>query len=175
MRINSMEYLLNIPKNTEKEIFTLKSQDKYYGIVQGDSEFFVSPEVFDSPLKAANHARSIARQLRKENRLPSQAHSLKKVEAPVIRSKVIKKKQLFTEAEVAVRTHLKFKEVWVILNPDGRFVAEAIKNKTLVKYSSTREKALVFGSYEDALYTSTTLDMVVRKGHQLRRYFEKQG
>jgi hypothetical protein len=169
-----MEYLLSIPKIIEKEVFTLKSQNKYYGIVQGDAEFFVSPEEFDSPLKAANHARSVARQLRKENKLVNSAHSLKKVEAPVIRSKVVKKKELFTEAEVAVRTHLKFKEVWVILNPDGRFVTEAIKNKTLVKYSSNRENALVFSSYEDALYTSTTLDMVVRKGHQLRRYFEKQ-
>jgi len=170
-----MECLLSIPKVIEKEVFTLKTEGKYYGIVQGDAEFFVCPEEFDSPLRAANHARSIARQLRKENKLSSPDYTLKKVKAPVIRSKVAKKKELFTEAEVAKKTHLRFKEVWVILNPEGRFVTEAIKNKTLVRYSTKKEQAMVFSSYEDAIYTSTTLDMVVRKGHQLRRYFEKQG
>jgi len=169
-----MECILSIPKVTEKEVFTLKSEGKYFGVVQGADEFFVCPEEFTSPLRAANHARAIARQLRKENKLSSPAHSLKKVEAPGIRSKVSEKKELFTEAEVANKTHLRFKEVWVILNPEGRFVMEAIKDKTLVRYSGKREQALVFSSYEDALYTSTTLDMVVRKGHQLRRYFEKQ-
>jgi len=169
-----MECLLSIPKVTEKEVFTLKSQGKYFGVVQSPDEFFLCPEEFSSPLQAANHARSVARQLRKENKIRSPEHSLKKVEAPIIRSKVSKKIQLFTEAEVATKTHLRFREVWVILNPEGRFVTEAIKNGTLVRYSSAKEKALVFKSYEEALTTSTTLDMVVRKGHQLRRYFEKQ-
>jgi len=166
---------LSIPKTIEKEVFTLKTDGKYYGIVQGADEFFVCPEEFDSPLRAANHARSVARQLRKENKLGSTAHILKKVKAPVIRSKVLKKKELFTEAEVAKKTHLRFREVWVLLNPEGCFVMEAIKNKTLVRYSAKKEQAMVFSSYEDALYTANTLDMVVRKGHKLRRYFEKHG
>lgn len=169
-----MESILSIPKTSDKEVFTLRSNDKYYGIVQGADEFFVCPEVFDSPLKAANHARSMARQLRAENRLVTVEPVAKQKTVPANRSKVSKKKQLLTEAEVANSTHLRFKEVWVILNADGRFVAEAIRNKTLVKYSSKKENAVAFNSYEEALRTSTTLDMVVRKGHQLRRYFEKQ-
>lgn len=165
---------MSIPKTNPKEVFTLRCEDTYYGIVQGTDEFFVCLETFDSPLKAANHARSLARRLRAENQLATPAPTPKKKTALPICSKVSKKKQLFTEAEVADKTHLRFKEVWVILNTDGRFVAEAIKNKTLVKYSTKRENALAFNSYEEALCTSTTLDMVVRKGHRLRRYFEKQ-
>jgi hypothetical protein len=169
-----MERILNIPKTNTKEVFTVRCDQDYYGVIQGTEEFFICPLSFDSPLKASNHARSIARKLRAENRLSPSDRPPAKTSAPVIRPKVLKKKQLFTEAEVANKTHLRFREVWVILNTEGRFVAEAIKNKTLVKYSTKKENALAFCSYEEALRTSTTLDMVVRKGHQLRRYFEKQ-
>lgn len=160
--------LLSVPKNSEKEVFTLKVNGKYFVVINGESDFFVCLDEFDSPLKAANHGRSLKRQ----NKIGSAADTLKKSVAPVIRSKVRKKKKLFTEAEVASRTHLRFKEVWVILSPEGKFVVESIKNKTLVKYSGDRGDAEVFKTYEDALYVSNTLDMVVRKGHQLRRYFE---
>jgi len=172
---DAMKNIVLVSKNCTKEIFTVKSDTEYFGVIQTETEFLLINEAFGSPLPAANHARSVARQLRKENKLGSTAHILKKVKAPVIRSKVLKKKELFTEAEVAKKTHLRFREVWVILNPEGCFVMEAIKNKTLVRYSAKKEQAMVFSSYEDALYTANTLDMVVRKGHQLRRYFEKHG
>lgn len=162
--------LLCIPKDNDKEVFTLKVEGKYFAVVNGDENFYVCLQEFDSPLKAANHGRS----LKCKNNIGSAANILKKSVAPAIRSKVHKKRQLFTEAEVADRTHLRFKEVWVITNLEGKFVVEAIKDKTLVKYSGNKDAAEVFKTYEDALYTLTTLDMVVRKGHQLRRYFEKQ-
>lgn len=162
--------LLCVSKETEKEVFTVKAGDSYYAVINGKENLYVCPEAFDSPLKAANHGRS----LKRKNNIGSAANILKKSVAPAIRSKVRKKRQLFSEAEVADRTHLRFKEVWVITNPEGKFVIEAIKDKTLVKYSGNRDAAEVFKTYEDALYTLTTLDMVVRKGHQLRRYFEKQ-
>jgi hypothetical protein len=161
--------LLCVPKNTEKEVFTLKASGKYFVVINSENDFHICPQEFDSPLKAANHGRS----LKRKNNLSSAANTLKKSVAPVIRPKVRKKKELFTEAEVAAQTHLRFKEVWVVVNPEGKFVVEAIKNKTLVKYSADKNIAQVFKTYEDALYTLTTLDMVVRKGHQLRRYFEK--
>lgn len=170
-----MDNIITIRKNSDKEIFTVRVNTMYHGIVQSEAEFFIANEGFDSPLKAANHARSMARKLRAENRLVAVEPAVKQKTVPAIRSRVSKKKQLFTEAEVATRTHLRFKEVWVILNIEGRFVMEAIKDKTLVRYCNSHEKALAFNSYEEALRTSTTLDMVVRKGHQLRRYFEKQG
>lgn len=160
--------LLCISKKNDKEVFTIKAYDAYYVVIDGDDALYVCPVGFDSPLKAANHGRSLKRQ----NKIGSAANTLKKLEAPKIRSKVPKKKQLFTEAEVATRTHLQFREVWVITNPEGKFVVEAIKNKTLVKYSGERGNAQVFKTYEDALFTLNTLDMVVKKGHQLRRYFE---
>lgn len=160
--------LLAVPKGSVKDVFTLKNDGKYFGVIEGEDNFFVCLTEFDSPLKAANHARSLKRQ----KNIGSAANTLKKLEDPKIRSKVPKKTQLFTEAEVATRTHLQFKEVWVITNPEGKFVVESIKNKTLVKYSNERNKAQVFKTYEDAAFTLNTLDMVVKKGHQLRRYFE---
>lgn len=163
-----MSELLAVPKGNVKDVFTLKKNGKYFGVIEGEDNFFVCLTEFDSPLKAANHARSLKRQ----NKIGSAANTLKKLEAPKIRSKVPKKKKLFTEAEVATQTHLRYREVWVIMNPDGKFVVESITNKTLVKYSGERGNAQVFKTYEDALFTSNTLDMVVKKGHQLRRYFE---
>ena len=165
-----MNDLLSVPKKSEKEIFTLKVNGKYFVVVNGESDFYICLDEFDSPLKAANHGRSLKRQ----NKIGGAANTLKKSVVPAIRSKVPKKKRLYTEAEVADRTHLRFKEVWVILNPEGKFVAEAIKDKTLAKYSSERDKAKIYKTYEDAAYVLNTLDMVLRKGHQLRRYFEKQ-
>lgn len=164
-----MSDLLAVPKGNVKDVFTLKKNDKYYGVIEGEHNMFLCLTEFDSPLKAANHARS----LKRKNKIGSVADTLKKSEAPKIRSKVPKKNKLFTEAEVATRTHLRFKEVWVVLNPEGAFVLEAVKDNTLVKYSNKREQAKVFKTYEEALYTLTTLDMVVKKGHKLRRYFEK--
>lgn len=164
-----MSRLLAVPKGSVKDVFTLKNNDKYFGVIEGEDNFFICLTEFDSPLKAANHARS----LKRKNKISSAADILKKSEAPKIRSKVPKKKKLFTEAEVASRTHLRFKEVWVLLNRQGEFVSKAIKDDTLVKYSDKREHALVFKSYEEALYTATTLDMVIKKGHHLRRYFEE--
>jgi len=163
-----MSELLAVPKGNVKDVFTLKNNGKYFGVIESEDSFFVCLTEFDSPLKAANHARSLKRQ----NKIGSAANTLKKSVAPKIRSKVPKKKKLFTEAEVATQTHLRYREVWVIMNPEGKFVVESIANKTLVKYSGDRGTAQVFKTYEDALFTSNTLDMVVKKGHQLRRYFE---
>lgn len=163
-----MSELLAVPKGNVKDVFTLKNNGKYFGVIESEDSFFVCLTEFDSPLKAANHARSLKRQ----NKIGNAANTLKKSVAPKIRSKVPKKKKLFTEAEVATQTHLRYREVWVIMNPEGKFVVESIANKTLVKYSGERGNAQVFKTYEDALFTSNTLDMVVKKGHQLRRYFE---
>jgi hypothetical protein len=163
-----MSRLLAVPKGNVKDVFTLKNDGKYFGVIEGQDNFFVCLTEFDSPLKAANHARS----LKRKHKIGSAADILKKSEAPKIRPKVQKKKKLFTEAEVATRTHLRYREVWVITNPAGKFVVESIKNKTLVKYSDNKDSAEVFNTYEEALFTLNTLDMVVKKGHQLRRYFE---
>lgn len=161
--------LIQIPKNTEKEVFTVKVEDKYFGVIVTDDDFFVSLEAFDSPLKASNHARSVKRQ----KKITGKPSTLKKPEGTVTRTKLSKKKKLFNEAEMTAHTALRFKEVWVILNADDCFVSEAVNEKTLVKYSPNKQSAEVYKTYEDALIKLKTLDMVVRKGHKLRRYFQE--
>jgi hypothetical protein len=162
--------LLEIPKNPDKEVFTVKHNGSYYAVVTGDDVLYVSPEVFDSPLKASNHARSIKRQHKIDVKIKKEQKS------KVLNNtaKIPRKNKLYTEAEMASETKLKFREVWIILDPWGRYAKNIIKNKTVVEYSSDKESAQRFGSYEEAVLQLKTLDMVVKRGHKLQRFFERK-
>jgi hypothetical protein len=46
-----------------------------------------------------------------------------------------------------------------------------MENRKVVDYTRDVSNAKVFKSYEDASDYVKTLDMVVKKGHTLRRYF----
>ena len=72
---------------------------------------------------------------------------------------------------MAKLTHLRFREAWLILAPQGGYVENVMENKKVVEYTEDAGKAKVFKSYEDATDYVKTLDMVVKKGHTLRRYF----
>jgi hypothetical protein len=72
---------------------------------------------------------------------------------------------------VAKLTHLRFREAWLILAPQGGYVENLMENKKVVGYTKNLSNAKVFKSYEDASDYVKTLDMVVKKGHTLRRYF----
>lgn len=161
--------LLQIPKNPEKEVFTVKHNGSYYAVVTGDDVLYVSPEVFDSPLKASNHARSIKRQHKIDVKIKKE----KKTKVLNNTTKIHKKKQLYTEAEMASETKLKFKEVWLILSPDGKFASNILVNDKVVNYVKERNSAQVFKTYEEASITQNVLDRVIKKGHQLRRFFER--
>lgn len=162
--------LLQIPKNPEKEVFTVKHNGNYYAVVTGDDVLYVSPEVFDSPLKASNHARSIKRQ----HKIDVKIKKDQKTKVLNNTTKIPRKNKLYTEAEMASETQLKFREVWIILDPWGRFAKTIIKNNTVVEYASDKESAQRFGSYEEAILQLKTLDMVVKRGHKLQRFFERK-
>jgi len=167
--LNKMD-LLKIPKNPEKEVFTVKHNGSYYAVITGDDVLYVSPEVFDSPLKASNHARSIKRQHKIDVKI-------KKDQKPEVlnnKTKIPRKNKLYTEAEMASETQLKFREVWIILDSWGRYAKTIIKNNTVVEYASNKEKAQRFSSYEEAILQLKTLDMVVKRGHKLQRFFERK-
>jgi len=166
---------ISISLECEKEVFTVKNDKTYYGVIKGEKEFLVCLQGFDSPLKASNHARSVKRKIGVESKPveKSKPVELKKPVAPVTRTRLAKKRELFTEAEMTARTDLHFREVWVILSLNGQFVSESLKNNKVVRYSNNKDKAEVFNSYEEAMFKLKTLDMVIKKGHRLRRYFEK--
>ena len=164
-----MSALVKIQKEADKEVFAVKLGETYVAVVNDDDNFYFLPELYKSPLVACNAARS-------EKRKNSIVRNVKKkVNGVELKkpTKIAKVKPLYTEEEMSSRPHLKFQEVWVILSPRGEFVEKAIEDSTLVQYQKDRRKAEIFKTYEDALFKLKTLDMVVKKGHYLRRFFEE--
>ncbi len=161
--------LQQVTKDLNKELVVIKTSLGYISLVDGDDCFYVCPEIFESPLKASNNARALKKKhnIKKKVKLDTPLATKRKP------TKIAKVNSLYTEEEMSSRPHLRFREVWVILSPRGEFVEKAIENATLVQYQTDRAKAEIFKSYEDALFKLKTLDMVVKKGHYLRRFFEE--
>jgi hypothetical protein len=159
--------LVQIPKNPEKEVFTLKAGESYFAFITSEDSVFLVPEPFKSPLVASNKARSL-------KRVHKIQVNLKKTEKPKAASKLQPKCVLYTEAEVAKLTHLRFQETWLILAPKGgEYVRSVLQNKKVVEYTNNISDAKAFKSYEEAAGFIKTLDMVIKKGHDLRRYFKQ--
>lgn len=162
--------LIEIPKHPDKEVFTIKVDNRYYAVITGNDSIYMIPEMFDSPLKASNHARSLKKQLQIDVKI-------KKEEKRTVvnnTTKILRKKQFYTEAEMASETRLKFREVWLIVSPDNQYVGEVLKNNEVVKYVESQGYAFTFKTYEEATLNLKTLDMVVKKGHKLKRFFERR-
>jgi hypothetical protein len=158
--------LVRIPRGPEKEVFTVKSGDRYFAFITGPDDIFLIDEPFQSPLVASNKARA----LKREHKIQV---NLKKTKKPKIEGKLQPKYVLYTEAEVAKLTHLRFRETWLICAPKGGFVSKVMQDNKVVEYTEDHGKAKTFKSYEDASDYVKTLDMVVKKGHSLRRFFAK--
>lgn len=162
--------LFQISKAPQKEIFSIKIGSLYHGVITGADDLYVTTEGFDSPLKASNTARS----LKKKHNIKA---DIKKTEKSDKNSKTIKIGQnvcLYTEAEVASMaslTNLRFREAWVIISPEGKYVQETTKEGLITEYVSKKEKATLFPSYEAASLRLKTLDLVLKKGHRLQRFF----
>jgi hypothetical protein len=161
--------LIEIPLNPSKEVFTVKSDGKYYGAITGEESVFVISEAFDSPLKASNHARSVKRQQKITVNIKKQQTTSVSKNTP----KISKKNRLYLESEMASHTHLRFREVWLVINPDGKYASKILADKSVVTYVPGQDKAQVFRTYEEARLALNTLDMVIRKGHELKRFFEE--
>lgn len=164
--------LIQICTSPEKEIFSVKINSLYHGVITGTDELHVTTEGFESPLKASNYARS----LKKKYKIKA---DVKKNEKSDKNSKTIKIGQnvcLYTEADIASMaslTKLRFREAWVIISPEGKYVQETTKKGMVTDYVSNKEKATLFPSYESASVRLKTLDLVLKKGHRLQRFFIK--
>lgn len=160
--------LLELNKNSDKEVFTVKADGEYYAVINGEDKFYIIPEKFKSPLVASN----TARKLRRERKIKFE---LTKVNKKTSKAKIAEKPRIYTEAEVGHLTHLQFKEAWFILAPNGQYVRSVMKNKKVVEYAQEVADAEVFPTYEGASDYVKTLDLVVKRGHTLRRFFVKTG
>lgn len=158
--------LVQIPKNPEKEVFTLRAGEHYFAFITSEDSVFLVTEPFKSPLIASNKARSL-------KRVHKIQVNLKKTEKPKTASKLQPKCVLYTEAEVAKLTHLRFRETWFILAPKGGYVKKVMEDGEIVEYTQDIKDAREFKSYEEASDYLKTLDLVVRLGHGLRRFFKE--
>lgn len=158
--------LVRIPRGPEKEVFTVRAGDRYFAFITGAEDIYLLEESFESPLVASNKARALKRQHKIQV-------NLKKTKKPAVQSKLQPKCVLYTEAEVAKLTHLRFRETWLICAPKGGYVKKVMQDNKVVEYTNDNKEAKSFKSYEDAADYVKTLDMVVKKGHNLRRYFTR--
>jgi hypothetical protein len=155
--------LTKIPDKTKKDVFAIRTQLGYHGGFRIDAEVYLTEEMFDSALRAANKARSLKKTFVK-------SVNIKKHETPKKMTKLATTPRLYTEAEMASHSKLKFKETWAIMSKDGLYVHSYLKNNKVAEYSSNRAKAEIFKTYEEALFRLRTLDMISPKRHVLKRF-----
>lgn len=162
---------VSIEKNPEKEVFAVRINGSYHGAITGENEIYLTLESFESPLKASNNARS----LKKKHKIKTYIKKSKTFEKSATAPKIVRSVYLYTEVEMASITHLRFREAWVIIGPTGDFVIDPKKPGMITEYVKTKEKAKLFPSYEAANLRLKTLDMVVKRGHSLQRFFVEAG
>jgi hypothetical protein len=163
---------IKLQLNKDKDIYALKTPNGCLGVVSSGEALYFTPEFFDSPLKAAN----AARRLKKENKITSITKKIKNSTVIKNTTKLAKTPKLYTLAEMGYSpTKRKFREVWLLLGPNGHYVSETLNktNNTVVRYEKVKENAKRYKSYEEASLDLKVLDNVVRKGHSLVRFFEK--
>lgn len=151
----------------QKEFRTVKLSGNHYGIVVSGNELCFTAEGYATPLQAAN----AARKLKKCKDDKPKAKKQKPVAKKADKVKNIKPVKLYTESEMAGLTHLRFREVWVILNLKGLYVESTLTKSKVVKYTKDKDKAKTFKSYEEARMMARTLDSVQAVGHSLKRFF----
>jgi hypothetical protein len=151
----------------QKEFRTVKLSGNHYGIVVSGNELFFTAEGYTTPLQAANAARKLKKCKDDKPKAKKQKPSVKKAD----KVENIKSVKLYTESEMAGLTHLRFREVWVILNLKGLYVESTLTKRKVVKYTEEKDKAKTFKSYEEARMMAKTLDSVQAVGHSLKRFF----
>jgi len=159
--------LVKLHTKDDREVYTIKINTSYHGVVVGDDMLYVTDEAFESPLRAAN----AARKLKRENKIIRTVKKKSDMNNTVIQTKIRRVKKLYTETEVASLTHLRFREAWVILSPKGEYVKTVLAGNKVVDYCNKKEQAITFKTYEEASDYQKTLDRVVKTGHSLRRFF----
>lgn len=158
---------VSILKDPDKEVFAIRINGTYHGAVTGENEIYLTSESFESPLKASNSARA----LKKKHKIEAYIKKSEKREKKNKPLKIVRSVRLYTEAEMASITNLRFREAWVIISPTGCFVADAKNPGSITDYVKQKEQAKIYSSYEEANLRLKTLDMVIKRGHSLQRFF----
>lgn len=169
--------ILNLDSVKEKELFTARTETGYVGCVRLPNGICFTPDVFPSALEAANKARSLKKLL--EQPVGSQCKETKKNTEEnkkyVVKENVKKvalNLRLYTLEETKAMPLLRFQEVWVIIK-NSMYVSSCLdkERRSLVNYTSSRDKALYFTCHEKAKMTMRVLKGTVGPGFDLKRFF----
>ena len=153
----------------DKEIYTLKINAEYYGLVwdKDNCTIHITEDSAATPLQAANAARKL-KKYKDNGTPPEKTQAFSKNIDKVKKAEPVK---LYSETEMAGMTHLRFREAWVVLSLEGLYVETSLTRDKIVKYNKSRDKAQVFKTYEEASMLLKTLDSVLKVRHTLKRFF----
>lgn len=165
-------YFKEVRTSTAKPLQVIKLASGYHGVVlcEDKGAVLVSECGYHSPLVAANAARKHAKE---EGIQPALSVTIKPSAKVVKSPKLASKSRLLTEDEMAHYDKLRFREVWVLVDKDGRYVRDSLNKEKgiLATYTEDRDKAQVFRTYEQAALTIQTFKAVYLGPHQVRRFF----
>lgn len=161
-----MNDLIELSVETKKDISTIKQNNGFCGVIRAEKTIYITTETFPNALQAANSARA----LRKKYKI---AGNIKKKETTesLVKLQTTKPTVLLTEFEMANSPDLRVKEVWVLFSPNKKYIKTALSNSKVVTYTTDKTQAQVFNTYEEAAILQKTLDVVLQKGHILKRFF----
>lgn len=169
--------ILNLDAVREKEIFTAKTENGYVGCVRLTSGVCFTVDVFSSALEAANKARSLKRLLeqpaaRECKETKKNTEEIKKCVVKKTVKKVTLRSRLYTLEETKAMPLLRFQEVWVIVK-DSMYVSDCLdrERRSLVSYTSNKDKALYFTCHEKAKMTMRVLKGTIGPGFDIKRFF----
>lgn len=169
--------ILNLDAVKEKEVFTAKTEKGYVGCVRLTSGVCFTVDVFSSALEAANKARSLKRLLEQPTNqeckeTKKNTEEIKKCVVKKTNRKVTLKSRLYTLDETKAMPLLRFQEVWVIIK-DSMYVSDCLdkERRSLVSYTSNKDKAMYFTCHEKAKMTMRVLKGTVGPGFDLKRFF----
>ena len=153
----------------EKEFTAVEFPQGWLGVYNSESQIMITTDPCEKALMAINDARRIKKELKgaATKTKPKKKKVVEKKQTSIIKRKV----KLYTEEEMSARTDLSFKEIWVILSKEEKFVSTSLKNKQLATYTDNKDDAEIYNTYEDASIRIKTLNSCVACGHKARRYF----
>lgn len=187
MKTEAVHDLFEVAIQPDKEIFTVKKDKVWYGVINTGDKLYMTVCSFDSALQAANKARALKKSYKIEARViqkpeikkieEPQSENLKKPKVTSSKRKIVgRRTELFDEEAMSslANTGLKFREVWVIRDrKTGKFVHKSLSNNSVADYCDEKEFAEVHKSFEEAVNLLKTLNGVIGPGHELRRYWAK--
>lgn len=169
--------ITNLYTVKDREVFTAKTEQGYVGCVRMSAGICFTHETFASALEAANKARSLKKLLERpiEQECKETKKKTKETTKCVVKKtskKVTLKSRLYTLDETKAMPLLRFREVWVIIK-GSMYVSDCLdkERRSLVSYTSNKDKAMYYTCHEKAKMTMRVLKGTVGPGFDLKRFF----